>query len=199
MAAVLVIALVVFGIVKLTGDGDDPPPTTDPTTTEPTDEPTEDPTDEPTDEPTDDPTDQNTDGSPQELALGESASIDDNWDVTVQDPNMDATQAVIDEGNSEPPEGMIYVMVYVTATNNGSEAAPVYESMAMAYVDQNGEQFGGSTAVAPDDAYSLSDVAPGESATGSYVFEVPEGSQGGYWLIQSSTDEAAPIVAYANN
>ena len=114
---------------------------------------------------------------------------------------MDATQIVMDEeaANPEPADGNIYVMVYVTATNNGSEPAPVYESMAMAYVDQNGEQFSGSTAVAPDDAFNLSEVAPGESATGSYVFEVPEGSQGGYWLIQSSTDQSAPIVAYANN
>src|SRR5690625_7859596 len=65
------------------------------------------------------------------MVLGESATLDDAWDVTVQDPDMDATQAVVDEGNSEPSDGNIYVMVYITATNTGSEPAQVYDNIAM--------------------------------------------------------------------
>lgn len=187
-------AAVAFGLAQFTGDDEDRPPAGQPTATAPADEPTE----EPTSDPTDDATAQNPDDPPQEKSLGDSAALDDNWDVVVHDPNMDATADLLDAGNADPPEGTVYATITVTATNAGSEPAQVYDSIVMAYVDANGEQFDASAALASDDAYKLSLTAPGESGTGSYVFEVPEGSAGGYWLIQARYSETSPVIVYVN-
>ena len=199
VAAALVIVLVVFGIVKLAGGGgDDPEPTADPTTTEPTEDPT---SDEPTEDPTsDEPTDDGPAGPTDELALGDSATLDENWEVTVQEPNMDATQQVVDDGAVEPQDGNKYVMVYVTATNTSDQEMEAYPNIVMGYVNSNGDQFDGSTEVAPDDMYAQPVVAPGDSATGTWLFEVSEDSEGGYWLIQSNVEGSSnpPIVSYVN-
>src|SRR5690625_6958694 len=106
------------------------------------------------------------------MVLGESATLDDAWDVTVQDPDMDATQAVVDEGNSEPSDGNIYVMVYITATNTGREPALVYDNIEMGYLDDDGQQFDWSNAVAADDAFVLPAVSPVEDGMGTYDFEM---------------------------
>lgn len=185
---------VAFGIAQFTGDDEDRPPASQPTATAPADEPSE----EPTSAPPDDATDESPGGSPQEMSLGDSAVLDDNWEVVVHDPTMDATRDLVDAGNVEPPEGTVYATITVTATNIGSEPEKVYDGIVMAYVDANGEQYDSSAAVALDDAYKIAATPPGESDTGSYVFEVPAGSAGGYWMIQARYSDTAPVIAYVN-
>ena len=113
---------------------------------------------------------------------------------------MDATQQVVDDGAVEPQDGNKYVMVYVTATNTSDQEMEAYPNIVMGYVNSNGDQFDGSTEVAPDDMCAQPVVAPGDSATGTWLFEVSEDSEGGYWLIQSNVEGSSnpPIVSYVN-
>ncbi|GGD36640.1 hypothetical protein GCM10010915_16630 [Microbacterium faecale] len=189
VAGAAIAAVVIFGpsMFGATGGEERPPATQSPS-------PEEDPGDGTGEPPSDDT------GEPgQELALGESVAIGEDWEVVVDDPNMDATSDLLDRGNPEPPEGTVYVTINLTATNTGDEAAQIYDNIAMAYVDESGEQFLTSTAVAPDDAYLLSETPVGQSDSGNYVFEVPEGSEGGYWLVRVRTPHfTGPTFTYAN-
>lgn len=198
VAGAAIAAAIIFGpsMFGATGGEERPPATPSPP---PEDDPSGGTPGEEPDEGADEPPSDNTGEPGQELALGESVAIGEDWEVVVDDPNMDATSDLLDGGNPEPPEGTVYVTITLTATNTGDEAAQIYNNIAMAYVDESGEQFLTSTAVAPDDAYLLSETPVGQSDSGNYVFEVPEGSEGGYWLVRVRTPHfTGPTFTYAN-
>src|SRR5699024_4525932 len=50
-----------------------------------------------------------------------------------------------------------------------------------------------------EDAYLLPTVSPGQTVSGSYVFEAPEGTTGGYWLVRPPDDASgANWKAFSN-
>src|SRR5699024_8703295 len=65
--------------------------------------PSEAPPGDGADEPSDG-TDGNAPGPAQELAMGESAALNDNWMVSI-DAVMDATEDLLANQNPEPPRG----------------------------------------------------------------------------------------------
>src|SRR5699024_1970831 len=52
-------------------------------------------------------------------AVGDVVTVSDVWEVTLQDPTMDATGQVLEAAadNTEPADGSMYATVYVSATN----------------------------------------------------------------------------------
>ncbi|SED99659.1 DUF4352 domain-containing protein [Ruania alba] len=198
IVGVVLLALLIFGLSRALG-GDGPDPTTDPTTTQPTEDPSEEPTEDPSEEPTDDPTEGPTEepsGNPEFLALGESTTVGD-WTVSVHDPVLDATDEVVGDGQPEPPSGTKYSYVYVTVTNDGSEALEVWDSLAMGYFDTAGEAYTSSEAVAPDDVFLLDPVDPGQEVSGTYIFEIPAEDTGdGTWAIAERVEDSTGDIAY---
>lgn len=140
-------------------------------------------------------------GTDAVLGLEQVAQLGSDWELSVQDPLMDATEDVMaqPDTNRPPAVGSTYVMVYMTATNTSDIELTLYDELAMDYLDKAGNQHNGSDAVAPEDAWSLPPVQPGETVTGSFVFEVPQGSTGGYWLVGSQSAPDLDVLAYAND
>ncbi len=193
VVGIVVIGGLIFGISQIMGGDDpDPTPTAEPTTAEPT---TAEPTEEPTDDPTTDP---EPTSSGDLLALGDEATVG-VWTVSVHDPVWDETEEIVADGNDEPPAGTQYVYIYATVTNNSDETLEVFDELQMAYFDIDQQQYDGSQAVAPDDAFFLDPVDPGEQVSGTYIFEVPTSDgQDGVFAIGVPND-ANEVAYYALN
>jgi len=134
-------------------------------------------------------------------ALGDIVTVSEVWEVTLQDPTMDATGQVLEASadNSEPAQGSVYATVYVSATNTSDQARTLYDEVGVTYIGPDGTQFPSADVLGPEDAYLIPTVAPGQTVSGSYVFEVPEGISGGYWLIGPPDDSSGSHwKAFAN-
>ncbi|UFU04909.1 DUF4352 domain-containing protein [Ruania halotolerans] len=195
IVGVVVLALLIFGLTRVFG-GNEPEetsgPTSEPTTEQPSDEPTQEPTDsqEPSEDPSGDAPEEPS-GNPEFITLGETTTVGD-WTVSVHDPVLDATDEIVSSDNPEPPSGLRYSYVYVTVTNDGSESMELFDSLVMGYFDAAGEAYSSSEAVAPDDAYFLDPVEPGEEVSGTYIFEIPADDRGdGTWAIAERTEDSA--------
>lgn len=198
VALLVLIVLVGVGIMSLMGGS--PPPDPEPNaTTAASDKP------EPTGdgaEPTGEGVEPTQEALENEIhALGDVVTVSDVWEVTLQDPTMDATGQVLEAAadNTEPADGSMYATVYVSATNTSDQARTLYEEVGVTFIGSDGTQFPSADVLGPEDAYLIPTVSPGQTVSGSYVFEVPEGTSGGYWLIGPPADSSGSHwKAFAN-
>lgn len=133
--------------------------------------------------------------------LGDVVTINQVWEVTLQDPTMDATEDVLAASaqNPQPASGAVFATVYVSATNTSQEPRTLYDEIGVTYIGADGEQIASADAVGPEDAYVAPTVEPGETVAGSYVFEVPAGTSEGYWLVGPADDPSGSgWKAFAN-
>src|SRR5699024_3111371 len=185
-AVILVVGVVGLG---LSLGGEDPQPTADPTGTA-----------QPSDPATDS---QGSSGGSQTgdepFALGVAVEMDEAWTVAVEDPKMDDTDAVMsyNSSNEEPGDGKVYATVSTRVTNDGSEPLDMFWGLYISYFDESGEEYLPATALIPGDAWGLEDIAPGETATGSWGFIIPEGTSGGHWEV--TTAESLRTVEFSNS
>lgn len=134
-------------------------------------------------------------------SLGDVVTVNTVWEVTVQDPVMNATEDVLaaSQENAAPAEGSVYALVYLSATNTGDEPRTLYDDVGVTYIGPEGTQFASADAVGPDDAYLVPTVEPGQTVSGSYVFEIPQEVTGGYWLVGPADDTTGSSwKAFAN-
>src|SRR5699024_1538429 len=184
-AVILVVGVVALG---LSLGGEDPQPTADPTGAA---------------QPSDPADSQGSAGSRQAsgqtVALGEPVEMDEAWTVSVEDPKMDDTDAVMsyNSSNEEPGDGKVYATVSTTVTNDGDEPIDMFWGLYISYFDESGEEYVPATALIPGDAWGLEEIEPGETATGSWGFIVPEGTSGGHWEV--TTAESLRTVEFSNS
>src|SRR5699024_1564878 len=134
-AAVLVVGVVVLGLRF--GGGDDPDPVADRTATS-----------EPTagEEPTGSASEETAGGSQtvdRTFGLGVSVGLAEGWTVSVEDPKMDDTDAVMsyNSSNEEPGDGKVYATVSTRVTNDGSEPLDMFWGLYISYFDESGEEY----------------------------------------------------------
>lgn len=140
------------------------------------------------------------DGSPDDpLAFGETALIAD-WEVTVTGFDVDATDAVLAEDETnEPPSLDRYVLVWVNATYRGTGERSAYLDLIAGVVEEEGAPMAftdvGCTALTPNDLVGEPDAAAGETVSGSLCIDTyPSVVEGGFGLFLTSTDpEDRPV------
>lgn len=111
------------------------------------------------------------------LPLG-SAVSDDEWEVTVNSVDLDATDAVLAENplNDQPAEGHGYLMANVTATYLGDDPAGASPSgVRVEYVSSEGNSFDttASMIIVPDYFNRSETLYEGASTTGNFGVEIP--------------------------
>lgn len=111
------------------------------------------------------------------LPLG-SAVSDDEWEVTVNSVDTDATDAVLAENplNDQPTEGNGYVMANVTATYLGDDPAGATPAgVRVEYVSADGNSFDSTASMimVPDYFNRSETLYEGASTTGNFGVEVP--------------------------
>ena len=106
-----------------------------------------------------------------------SAITQGDWTVTVNSVNLDATQALADENlfNEAAPDGSTYILVNVTATYIGADAAGDSPFVSVDYVTAGGNTISmtDTFAVAPDAFPQMTTLYEGASATGNISLAVP--------------------------
>lgn len=114
------------------------------------------------------------------VPLGTVVSGDD-FDVTINSVQLDATDAVMaaNQFNEPPPEGSTYALVNATVTYTGEESGFAME-VTIDYVTSTGEVLGSydSFAVAPEPELGLDELYNGGTTTGNVVIAVPAGDAG---------------------
>lgn len=111
------------------------------------------------------------------FALGATIREDD-WEVTVNSVDLNATDAVVGENplNDQPDEGNGYIMANVTATYIGDEpSGDTPAGVRVEYVSAEGNSFD-STAnmvIVPDYFNRSENLYEGASTTGNFGVEVP--------------------------
>ncbi|GAB2541840.1 hypothetical protein [Brachybacterium huguangmaarense] len=176
--AIVIVVLVVGGLRDDDGDrggsGGTPGPTTTPATTAPG----------PTDPaPTTDPAPAGGGSAPApaggELALGATGTLptstDGTIDVTVGQPNWDAT-AEIAEANpfNEPPgPGEVYVTVPVTITYHGPGELTPWLETTMSISSPNGQVYSTSGAVSKEPSIMTNDITDGGTVSFTEAFLIP--------------------------
>lgn len=109
-----------------------------------------------------------------------STLSNDEWTVVINSFTPDGN-AIVAEGNmfnSEPEAGTHYAIVNYTVTYNGEDSS--YASFVpVAFVATDGKVFTGSESFASlEDGFGLDELYAGASATGSKVFQLPDGAEG---------------------
>ena len=106
------------------------------------------------------------------LPLGSVVSVIDStgpmWDIQVLDVDWDYTQADFPES----PLG-VYIALNLEVTNISDEPLDPYQTIYWDFGDGYGNFYDESIQVADEDLANVGEVAPGETATGVVVFEVP--------------------------
>ncbi len=108
---------------------------------------------------------------------------DDEWQVVVGVPVLDATADVLaaDEYNSEPEAGNQYVVVPVTYTYVGSDSGAPYLILAQ-FSGSDAALYDTSYADYPNALYDAPELTNGGTAEVNLVFEVPSGAVAGSQL-----------------
>ena len=140
------------------------------------------------------------DGRPDDpLAFGETALIAD-WEVTVTGFDVDATDAVLAEDETNEPPGLDrYVLVWVNATYRGTGERSAYRDLIAGVVEEEDAPMAftdvGCTAITPSDLFLEPDAAAGETVSGSLCIDTyPSVVEGGFGLFLTSTDpEDRPV------
>src|SRR5699024_8501771 len=186
-AAVVVVLIVGVVLLGLSLRDDDPQPKAEPGTAQPSN---------PADPQA---SSGGSDAGGQTVGLGEAVALDEVWTVAVEAPTMDDTDAVMsyNSSNEEPGDGNVYATVSTTVTNNGSEPISMFWGLYISYYDESGQEYVPATALIPGDAWGLDKIPPGETATGSWGFIIPEGTCGGHWEV--TTAESWQTVKVANS
>lgn len=104
------------------------------------------------------------------LGIGDTGQVGD-WKVTVNGTETAATTG--DEYFEEEAQGE-FVIVDMTVENGGSEAT-TFDGTALSLVDADGNSHSASTSLS-DDSFFLEQINPGNQATGTAAFDVPEGT-----------------------
>lgn len=110
--------------------------------------------------------------------LGTEISSDE-WTVTIDAVDLDATEAVLAENqfNDHPEEGNVYILVEVTATYIGDDPEGSVPWLSVAYVSAGGNTFdaltSGAFAVAPNAFDGITTLYGGASTSGNKVLQVP--------------------------
>lgn len=111
--------------------------------------------------------------------LGTTVS-NNEWQVTVNSVDPDATDSVLAENqfNDPPADGNVYLLASVTITRGGEEPGSSFE-LGFHFVTESGNVIGDYEAlvVAPDEL-GWDELYPGASTTGNVVFEVPAADAG---------------------
>lgn len=106
--------------------------------------------------------------------------VGDEWELTVNSYNPDATADVLAENpfNEPPAEGNVYSLANVTITYTGDSSGTSFE-ISVAYVSAGGNVINSydNMAVAPD-GLGLDELYNGASTSGNVIFEVAAGDDG---------------------
>lgn len=101
----------------------------------------------------------------------------DEWEVTIKDVTLDATDEVMGENqfNEEPASGNQYMLVDVEVKYVGSDPAGAMPMFTIDYVSPGGNTFSGadSSAVAPDEIDQFKNLYEGASTSGTVAIQVP--------------------------
>lgn len=115
------------------------------------------------------------------LPLGTTISSDE-WDVTVNSVDLNATDAILAENpfNDAPGEGQTYVMANITAKYKGDDPQGASPFTNIAFVTPQGNEINAydSMAVEPDAFDNLTTLYKNASTTGNISFLVDEASAG---------------------
>lgn len=106
--------------------------------------------------------------------LGSTISTND-WAITINDVDLDATAAVIGENpfNEEPATDETYILVNVTAEYVGTDADGATPWFSVDYVSAAGKTYSEEVAVTPDAFDSGSTLYEGGTTTGNIALIVP--------------------------
>lgn len=110
------------------------------------------------------------------LPVGSTISTD-NWEVTVNDVNLDATDVILAENmfNDAPEDGHVYIMVELTATYVGSDPEGDAPWVGVEYVSASGNSFETYDAFVsePNSFDRTGTLYEGASTTGNIALQVP--------------------------
>lgn len=113
--------------------------------------------------------------------LGTTVS-NDEWSVTINSVQLDATEAVLAANviNPAPAEGEQYILVNATATYTGAETGMPAVDLSFAYVTADGVTVHSydTIAVAPDAFDSMAELYTDASITGNIALAVPSDTAG---------------------
>ncbi|MGW2091507.1 hypothetical protein [Promicromonospora sukumoe] len=134
-----------------------------------------------------------------------------DWELTLGETDLDATQDVIDyqlaeyggdESYTTPPsEGNVYITVAVTATYKGNTRGDPYDALTYAYISADGHTYNSIIAVEfEEDLSYVGELYAGATGKGTVLQEVPQdGAEGGYWRVtETAMDSAAGDVYVAS-
>lgn len=109
-------------------------------------------------------------------SIGTTVSSDD-WEMTVTDVTLDATDEVLAENefNEQPDAGNQYMMVDVDITYTGEEPDGEMPMATIEYVTAGGNTFDGldDMVVAPNELDSLETLYNGATTSGSIAIQIP--------------------------
>ena len=110
------------------------------------------------------------------LPLGSTISTD-NWEVTVNAVNLDATDVILAENtfNDAPEDGHVYIMVELSATYVGSDPEGDSPWVGLEYVSASGNSFETYDAFVsePNSFDRMGTLYEGASTTGNIALQVP--------------------------
>jgi hypothetical protein len=142
------------------------------------------------------------DGPPTEL--GTAAELGGGFSVQVNSFNPDDTAALTGSpGTPEPADGNVYATVNVTISYDGDPGLGYLVALnftALRPPDVSADWYSTLFVTAPDALPLTEELQPGDSVTGTIVFDVPAEATGELTLVASSLlsfDESA--VAFALN
>lgn len=129
------------------------------------------------------------------LPIGATVVIDDEmggvWEVTLLPPTLNANEIVLAENmfNEEPPKGLQYALLPVSATYLGEETGTAAWDLEFAFVSAAGtthKQFD-VAAVGPDELSSVNELYNGGVAEGNIVIAIPSAdAESGTWRVSTS-------------
>ena len=103
-----------------------------------------------------------------------------DWEVTLNDVNLDATDEVMAENmfNEEPAEADVYILVNVTLEylGNDSEGADPYVDVSYVTTDGNTRESYDTMAVGPDPLSNANTLYHGAEESGNVVLAAPKDS-----------------------
>lgn len=112
------------------------------------------------------------------------SSSDEVVEISLGEANWDANAIVAAENqfNDPPEEGMVYVLVPVTATYTGPEKMTPWIDISVIFLADDGRSYESGYEVIPDDLSDVADIYDGGTATGNVLFALPiDQVPGGMW------------------
>lgn len=168
------------GAAPGTTQGSDSEPVSDTSSEAPEPEPsTEEPT---TEEPAELGTRENPATPGEDIATFSTGA--EEIEVELGEATWDANEIVALENqfNDPPGDGMVYVLLPVTATYHGPESMLPWIDLKVTFLADNGRSYESTYAVIPDDLSDVADVYDGGTATGNILFALPTDQlPGGMW------------------